>query len=293
MTAGDADRMAQMLSRHRAVPRLKIHVWIPLIILFIVVVAGALASLIAPHDPSQVRLGNALEAPDWFAGADPFGTDNLGRDILSRLLYGVRTSLIVGLGSVVISAGFGIPFGLIAGYAGSYADLVMMRVVDTQMSVPGILLLIVLAFVIGPGLTTTIIILGVAGWVRYARMARAESKVVKGQDFVLAARALGAGPVRILARHTFPNVANSLIVLCTLQFGQSIILEASISFLGFGVQAPTTSLGIMVADGRSFINLAWWMIAFPSLILFVTVLAVNLLGDALADWTDPVRKRTI
>ena len=274
----------------RGVGGLRVYQWLPLLVLILVVAAGALASWVAPHDPDRAVLRAALASPDW-VGDHPFGTDNLGRDVLSRTLYGLRTSLIVAIGSVAISAGVGVPLGIAAGYAGSYLETFIMRIVDVQMSIPGILLLVVLAFIIGPGLVTTMVILGIAGWVRYARMSRAETLVVSRQDYILAARSIGARPLRIAVRHLLPNITNSLVVLATLQFGQSIILEASISFLGFGVQPPTSSLGIMVADGRSMINLAWWIITFPSIVLFVTVLAVNLIGDAIQDWVDPVRKR--
>lgn len=275
----------------RRVPRIRLRTAIALCILAAAALAAIFAEFLAPRDPAKAVVLDSLLSPGWLGSGHILGTDQIGRDLLSRLLFGLRTSLWVGVAAVVISSAIGVTLGVLAGYAGSFLEWATMRLVDFQMSVPGILLVLVLAFVIGPGLRTTIVVLGVAGWVQYARMSRAEIRVVKEQPYILAARSVGAGPVRIVVRHTLPNIANTLVVLAVLQFGQAIILEASISFLGFGVQSPGSSLGLMVADGRTFMAVAWWMLLFPSSVIFLLVLAINLVGDSLQDWFDPVLRR--
>lgn len=278
-------------SRSVRLPRVRIRTAIAIVVLGLAALIALTANVIAPKDPAQAILLDTLRAPQWLGGDYILGTDQIGRDILSRLLFGMRTSFVVGVGAVVISAGIGIVLGVIAGFAGSAFDWLIMRLVDFQMSIPGILLVLVLAFIIGPGLATTVIVLGIAGWVQYARMSRAEIRIVQQQQYMVAARAIGAGPLRLILRHTLPNIANTLVVLAVLQFGQAMILEASVSFLGFGVQSPGSSLGLMVADGRTFMNVAWWMLVFPAAAIFVIVLAANIVGDSLSDWFDPVRRR--
>lgn len=254
--------------------------------------AAVFADVLAPSDPSQANVMQALKSPDWIGGEFILGTDQIGRDVVSRLLFGIRTSLIVSATTVAISALVGVTAGIVAGYIGSVVDFLIMRVVDFMMSIPGILIVMVLAFVLGPGLRTTIIALAVIGWVAFARMSRAEVRVVNSQAFILAARAVGANPMRIALLHTLPNVANTLIVLSVIQFSIAIIAEASISFLGFGVQSPNSSLGIMVSDGKAFLGVAWWLPVFPGLAIFVLVMAINLWGEGLQDWLDPVRRRS-
>ncbi|MCC7363821.1 MAG: ABC transporter permease [Dehalococcoidia bacterium] len=287
-TAGAPD--ADAARPPRRVPRFRIRTLVALAVLAIAALVAVLANVLAPKDPAQAVVVDALLGPSW-SSSPIIGTDQIGRDLLSRLLFGLRTSLMVGFLAVLVSASIGITLGMMAGYAGSIAEWVIMRLVDFQMSVPGILLVLVLAFVIGPGLGTTIIVLGIGGWVQYARMSRAEIRVVSQQQYILAARSVGVGTLRIALRHTFPNIANTLVVLAVLQFGQAIILEASISFLGFGVQSPNTSLGLMVKDGRDFMAIAWWMLVFPAAAIFILVLAINIVGDSLQDWFDPVRRR--
>jgi peptide/nickel transport system permease protein len=288
-----AEAPLQKVRRVGGLPRLRreLRLVLPCLWVALIILAAVFAAQLSPHDFRRADVSRALEGPTWLSGAYHLGTDQLGRDVLSRLLYGARTSLLVGVGSVLISLLVGVPLGLLAGYAGSFVDMAIMRVVDFQMSIPPILLLVMLATLIGPGLLTTIVILGVAGWVRFARMARAETKVVQGQAYVLSARSTGCSPLRIVLRHVLPNVASSIFVLATLQFGQSIILEASISFLGFGVRPPASSLGLMVSDGRNYLNLAWWLLCFPAAVLFIMVLSANVLGDDLGGRLDPVRRR--
>lgn len=264
-------------------------------VLIVMVLAIAIAALgaayFAPHAYDRTNLSAADLSPNWFGGQYFFGTDQLGRDMLSRLLFGLRTSVLVGLSAVVISGIIGVVLGLISGYAGSYADSVIMRAVDMQMSIPPVVLLLFLAFLLGPGLRTTILILGVIGWLSYARMVRAEVLVVKELQFVEAARAIGCSPVRVAVRHALPQVLSSIIVLATLQFGAAIIAEASISFVGFGIQPPGSSLGLMIADGRTSLSTSPWIAFVPVIAMFVLVLLVNLLGDELQEMLDPVKKR--
>lgn len=264
---------------------------VAMLMLIIAALAAIFANVLAPKPPAHAEVIDSFIAPQWFGGEYFLGTDQIGRDILSRLLFGLRTSLLVGVLSVLISAAIGVTLGVIAGYVGSFVDFIIMRLVDFQMSVPGILLIVLLAFVIGPGLETTIIVLGIAGWVAYARMARAEVKVVNNQTYIEAAHSVGASPMRVVLLHTLPNIVNSLVVLSVLQFGGVIISEAAVSFLGFGVQSPDSSLGIMISDGRAYINIAWWIPLFPGIAIFLLVLCAHLFGEALQDWTDPVRRR--
>ncbi|MFN0145168.1 MAG: ABC transporter permease [Dehalococcoidia bacterium] len=277
--------------RRNAILRLRKRTLVSLAILGIAILAAAFANVLSPHDPSHASVLDGMTAPQWVGGEYIFGTDQIGRDILSRLLFGIRTSLLVGSSAVILSACVGILLGLTSGYAGSIVEFVIMRIVDSMMSVPGILVVMVLAFVLDPGVRTTIIALGAVGWVTYARMSRAEVKVVNSQPYILAARSMGCSPIRIAARHTFPNIANSLVVLSILQFGGAVVAEAAISFLGFGVQSPGSSLGIMLSDGRAFIGVAWWLPFFPAATIFIIVLCLNLCGEGLQDWLDPVRRR--
>jgi peptide/nickel transport system permease protein len=280
-------------SRRFALLKLRKRTLVSLAVLVLAILCAIFADVLAPKDPSQASVVDGLTAPQWFGGDFVLGTDQIGRDILSRLLFGVRTSLLVGGSAVILSALVGVTVGLLAGYSGSIIDFLIMRVVDIVMSVPGILVVMVLAFVLDPGLETTIIALGAVGWVTYSRMSRAEMKVINSQTYILAARSIGCSPFRIALRHTFPNIANSLVVLSILQFGGAVVAEAGISFLGFGVQSPGTSLGIMLSEGRAFIGVAWWMPFFPALAIFLIVLCLNLCGEGLQDWLDPVRRRRV
>lgn len=289
-----ADFAQQLRARRsplRRVAAMRKRTLASLAVLLVFLVCAVFAGPIAPHDPTKASVLDSVTAPQWFGGEFILGTDQIGRDVLSRLLFGIRTSLLVGGLAVIMSATIGIVLGITAGYAGSFVEFVIMRVVDTMMSIPGILVVMVLAFVLDPGLKTTIIALGAVGWVTYARMSRAEVKVVNSQPYILAARSVGAGPLRIALMHTFPNVANSLVVLSILQFGNAVVAEAGISFLGFGVQSPGTSLGIMLSEGRAFIGVHWWLPLFPAVAIFLIVLCLNLCGEGLQDWLDPVRRR--
>jgi peptide/nickel transport system permease protein len=264
---------------------------VPLAILtFLLVIPAALAPLVAPHDPLKGSLANRLKAPAWQEGgslAYPLGTDKLGRDILSRIIYGARVSLAVSLVAILVGGALGTGLGLISGYFGRWIDSVIMRLVDISLSLPTILLALVLVAAVGPSFATVITVLVVLLWARYARLVRAETLGIKERDFIARARVAGASHVRIMVKYIFPNVVNSLVVLATLQVGYVILLESALSFLGAGLPRPTPAWGLMIADGRELIVTAWWVSMFPGLAIMLTVLALNLLGDWLRDHLDP------
>jgi peptide/nickel transport system permease protein len=217
----------------------------------------------------------------------PLGTDKIGRDVLSRIIHGARVSLMVAGISILAGGVVGTALGLMAGYFGGWWDHVIMRLVDIKLSLQAILLALVLAAAIGPGFFTVIIVITMILWTRYARLVRAETLALKSRDFVARAKVSGCSNFRIITRHIFPNVVNTLIVLATLEVGQVILLEATLSFLGVGIPRPTPAWGLMVADGRELVVAAWWVAFFPGLAILLTVLSMNLLGDWLRDKLDP------
>jgi peptide/nickel transport system permease protein len=260
------------------------------LILVLLVVPAIFAPWLAPHDPLEGRLAHKLKPPVWTAGGSweyPLGTDPLGRDILSRMIYGARVSLSVSLVAIFIGGIVGTVLGLFAGYFGGWTDSLIMRAVDIAFSLPTILLGLVLAVVIGPSFRTVIVIVAFLLWARYARQVRGEVLTVKQRDFVAQARIAGCSHVRIIFGHILPNVTNTLIVLGTLQVGYVILLEGTLSFLGVGIPPPTPAWGLMVATGRSLIVSAWWVSFFPGLAIVLTVLVLNLIGDWLRDRLDP------
>jgi peptide/nickel transport system permease protein len=267
---------------------------VPLFILtFFLVIPALLAPQVAPHDPLKGSLSKRLKAPVWQEGGSiqyPLGTDKLGRDILSRIIYGARVSLAVSLVAIVVGGVIGTSLGLTSGYFGGRIDALIMRLVDISLSLPTILLALVLVAAVGPSFWTVITVLVVLLWARYARLVRGETLSIKERDFIARARVAGASHTRIMARYILPNVVNSLIVLATLQVGYVILLESALSFLGAGLPRPTPAWGLMVADGRELIVTAWWVSMFPGVAIMLTVLALNLLGDWLRDHLDPKLK---
>ena len=217
----------------------------------------------------------------------PLGTDKQGRDILSRIMHGARVSLLVSSLAIVMGGGLGTLMGILAAYRGGKVDSIVMRVVDIKLAFPSILLALVLVAAIGAGFTTVIIVIAVLLWARYARVVRGEALAIKQQDFIDRARVSGASNARIMTHHIFPNLVNTVVVLATLEVGHVIILESTLSFLGAGIPAPTPAWGVMVADGRDLITIAWWIFLFPCLAIVLTVLSMNLLGDWLRDRLDP------
>ena len=263
--------------------------WLSASAVGVIVVAAALAEALSPYGPNEQDITQRLQAPGL---THLLGTDEVGRDILSRLIFGARISLLVGVIAVGVSCPVGVLVGLVAGYAGRRTDDVLMRITDIQLAVPTILLAIAVVAVLGPGLWNVILTLSVTGWTLYARLTRGEALTIKSRDFVQAARATGAGDVRIMVRHVLPNVLSPVIVVAVFAVANMIILEATLSFLGLGVEPRVVTWGRMLNGGRLYLSTAWWLTAFPGLAIFVTVLAVNLLGDHLRDWFDPRLRNT-
>ena len=260
------------------------------LLIFVLVIPAVFAPWVAPHDPFNGSLSNRLIPPVWQEGGSweyILGTDKLGRDNLSRIIYGARVSLTVSLIAIFVGGIIGTAVGLISGYFGGRVDSVLMRLVDISLSLPTILLALVLVAAIGPSFGTVITVLIVLLWARYARLVRGETLAIKELDFIARARVAGASHTRIMIRYIFPNVVNSLVVLATLQVGYVILLESSLSFLGAGLPRAEPAWGVMVADGRELIVSAWWVSMVPGLAIMLTVLALNLLGDWLRDHLDP------
>lgn len=267
------------------------------LLVFVILLAAVGAPLLAPHDPTQLNLKARLLPPFWHEEGDIsylLGTDQLGRDLLSRLIYGARISVTVGVAGVAVSMVVGVLLGLLSGYLGGIVDTIISRMLDTFMSIPFILLVLAVVGTLGVGegsnIGTLIVILGLTGWVTFARVIRGEVLSVKERDYVEAAQSIGQWRQRILLRHILPNVMASIIVLSTLQISTVIIAESSLSFLGLGVQPPTVTWGIMLAEGRDHLATSWWLSTFPGLAITIAVLGIILLGDWLRDVLDPRMK---
>jgi peptide/nickel transport system permease protein len=278
----------------KAVFQAKRYPVVPVAILVLFLLIPAIfAPLVAPHDPLKGSLSKRLKPPAWADGGSieyPLGTDKMGRDLLSRMIYGARISLLVSFMAVFVGGSVGTTLGLVSGYFGGKIDTLIMRLVDITLSLPTILLALVLVSALGPSFGTVITVIALIIWARYARQARAETLSVKEQDFVARARVAGASHTRIMMRYIFPNIVNTLVVLATLQVGAIILLESTLSFLGVGIPRPTPAWGVMVADGRELIVTAWWVSMFPGIGIMLTVLSLNLFGDWLRDHLDPKLK---
>lgn len=264
--------------------------FVGLLIVLAVSIMAIFAPFIAMYDPAKTDVIHRLLPPFWVEGGTmdyPLGTDNLGRDVLSRIIYGSRISLLVGISSVILAGIIGMFFGLVAGFYGKVWDFIIMRTVDSFLAIPNILFMLIILAVLGPSLTTLILVLGGTSWVVYARMVRSETLSVKERDFVRSARAIGAKDYRIITKYILPNVISSFIVIATLNVASTIILEASLSFLGLGIQSPDVSWGLMLSDGRQYIATSWWVATFPGVAITITVLGVIFLGDWLRDILDP------
>jgi len=261
---------------------------------FVLIVAcSALAPWIAPHDPLAVNIRHRLGPPAWMEGgarAHLLGTDPVGRDLLSRMIYGGRASLVIAVAAVILSATLGVMLGLGAGYVGGRTDWTIMTIVNVMLTFPFVLLALAVIAVLGPSIVNMIIVLGAAGWPIYARVVRAETMAIREREFVLAGRALGMSHARIVFRQILPNLVSAIVVIATLQVAQVIISESFLSFLGLGVQPPTPAWGNMLGEGRVYMLNSWWIATFPGLAIFVTTLAINLMGNALRDWLDPHMK---
>ncbi|MFC1937878.1 ABC transporter permease [Chloroflexota bacterium] len=261
-----------------------------LFLLLAIIGVAIFADLIAPHSPLKGDLAINLKPPVWVDGGDPsylLGTDRYGRDILSRLIFGARISMIVAFLAIGLTATLGTFLGLISGYLGGWVDALIMRVADIFFSFPSILLALVLAVVLGPSFQNVIIIVLLILWPRFARQVRGEALSIKEKDFVTIARAMGVSPWKCMVRHIFPNVIPTLLVLCTLEVGHVVLLEATLAFLGVGIPPPNPSWGVMISEGRDWLEDAWWICLFPGISILLTVLSINMLGDWIRDRLDP------
>jgi len=253
-------------------------------LVLVVFILSIFANVLSPYDPSQVDVKNILVGPGL---SHPLGTDDLGRDVLSRMLWGARVSLKVGFVAVGIATLIGILLGAIAGYYGGYRDSVIMRAVDIMLSIPTIFLVLAVIAILEPSIWNIMVVIGLTSWMEPARLIRAEFISIKEREFVTAARALGARDSRIIFRHILPNGLSPILVSATMGVGGAILVESALSFLGLGVQPPTPSWGSLLASGKDNIEIAWWLSAFPGLAILVTVLGYNLLGEGLRDALDP------
>jgi peptide/nickel transport system permease protein len=272
------------------VRRRHLKIAIPIIVLLAVVAVAILAPALAPFGPTSQHLADRLKPPRWAQGGDLrflLGTDHLGRDIFSRLLYGARVSLPVALAATTTGALIGITLGLLSGYFRGAVDSVVTKLIDIQLAFPFILFAIAVIAVSGPKLYMLVLVLAARSWTTFARVVRGETFVIGENDYVVAARALGASQPRVILRHILPNILPLAVVIGTLDVGALIILESTLSFLGLGVQPPAVSWGRELSEARQYIQLAWWTTTFPGIALLVVVLFVNLLGDGLRDILDP------
>lgn len=263
---------------------------LPMATIVLFVAFALFAPLLAPYDPTQISLPHKLIPPLFVQGGNPayiLGTDNLGRDVLSRLIWGARISLTVVTAVVVLSSVVGLLIGLASGYLGGRIDSFLMRFADGSLAFPGILIALLFAVSLGPGVTTVILALSVLSWAGYARIVRGEVLGLRQSEFIVGARVIGCSPVRIMATHLFPNLLHIWMVMITLQIGLVVLSEATLGFLGAGVPPPTPSWGSLVSDGRNFVDTAWWISFFPGVAIGLLVLSANYLGDWLRDRMDP------
>jgi len=261
-----------------------------LLVVLLTALAAIFAPLVSPFDPYLQEIGQRLQPPGWQDAQGRvhwLGTDHLGRDILSRIIYGARIALLVGLAAVTISGVLGMAVGLVSGYFGGRIDDAFMRLADVQLAFPFILLAIAVIGVLGPSLRNIIVVIGVSSWVVYARVVRGEVLSIREREYIHAATALGGGAGRIIVRHVLPNAFTPWLVVATLDMARVIVIESALSFLGLGVQPPTPTWGGMLSDGRVYLSTAWWLATFPGLAILITVLGINLFGDGLRDTLDP------
>ena len=261
-----------------------------LVVVLAAVVMALAARALAPGDPLKNNLLDRLTPPMWMAGGNtqhPLGTDTLGRDVASRLLYGARVSLVVGFAAVIIGGALGVALGLVAGYYRGWLDDVLMRVGDIQLAFPVLVLAVAVLAVVGSSLSSLVLVLGVTGWITYARIVRGEALSLREREFVDAARALGARDRFILLRHILPNLLPPIVVVATFSLARVVVAEASLAFLGLGMPAPTPSWGAMLDEGRNYLTTGWWLALFPGVAILLLVLGINIVGDWLRDALDP------
>lgn len=254
-------------------------------LVLVVITTAAVSLLWTPHPPGEQELNRSLLPPAWVADAAvgfPLGTDLNGRDLFSRIMVGAQASLFVGLASVLIGGCIGMVLGLLAGYFGGWVDALIMRLVDIQLSLPGVLLAVAILAAIGKGLFNVVLVLGFVSWVQYARLVRGSTLAARAQEYVLGAQAMGASDTRIMARHILPNIAGPLMVIATINVSTNILSEAALSYLGVGVPLSTVTWGGMLSEGKQVFAVAWWNALWPGLAILLTVFGTNLLGDGLS-----------
>jgi peptide/nickel transport system permease protein len=273
-------------------PRLHAKAFTGGMIVLLFILIGIVGPYLAPHDPNKQELTRMMSSPEGMGARYPLGTDNLGRDILSRIIHGARVSLMVAFAVVFVSGFIGITLGAISGYFGGKIDFMIQKLVEVVWAFPPLLLGITIMAFLGQGLFNLILALVAQRWIPYCRVVRAQALSLRERDFVLAARGLGATQPQVIVRHIIPNLIQTSLVIGTFAMASSIIAEASLSFLGVGVPPEIPTWGTMLADARIYISTSWWMPLFPGLCIFITVLGINLLGDALRDLLDPRLKRT-
>jgi peptide/nickel transport system permease protein len=284
------ERISAAPQRHG--PRLHVKAFTGGVIVLAFIVIGITGPAVAPHDPNKQELTAMMQAPAGIGAAHVLGTDNLGRDILSRIIHGSRVSLLVAFAVVFVSGFIGIALGAISGYFGGKADFLIQKLVEVVWAFPPLLLGITIMAFLGQGLFNLILALVAQRWIPYCRVVRGQALSLRNRDFVTAAQCLGASDRQIITRHIIPNLIQTSLVIGTFAMASSIIAEASLSFLGVGVPPEIPTWGTMLADARIYISTSWWMPLFPGLCIFITVLGINLLGDALRDLLDPRLKRT-
>ncbi|EGG79303.1 Dipeptide transport system permease protein dppC [Gluconacetobacter sp. SXCC-1] len=255
-------------------------------LVFLFIMVSVLAPWSTLPDPTMVVLPARLMPPDWI-GAHPLGTDAVGRDILSRIAYGGRTTLMVAMAAVMLGSVMGTTAGIMSGFMGGLVDQALMRIVDMQLAFPLMMLALLVVAVLGPSTGNVIVVLALTSWTRYARIIRAQVLSLREREFVLSARAVGASSWWIMSRHILPNVLTPALVVATLELARIIIMIAALSFLGLGVQPPAPDWGQILAEGRVYISTAWWVVTFPGLAIVLSVLGINLFGDWLRDYLDP------
>ena len=289
ITTGESERSSRLAAIMEGARDINLP-WIPVIVIVTLVFLAVFADVLAPADPREPDLLNARMAPfeQW---SNPLGTDFVGRDVLSRLIYGARTSAFISLFALATGVVVGTTLGLISGYAGRWVDTIIMRIADATMGFPSILLAMIIVAILGQGLMPIIVAVAVSTWPRIARMIRGEVLAVKDQDFVTLARIAGVSPIVIVWRHVFPNVLNTLMVITSLSVAAVILTEASLSFLGLGLPPGDPAWGIMVAEGRQSLIRMWWISLFPGLVITIVVMAFNFFGDWLRDTLDPKLRR--
>src|SRR5438105_2580801 len=282
-----------LLEEHGATRRydifLQLNFVIPVTVLVVMVIAAIFAPRLAPYDPLATSLTDRLKPPAFAGGsaAHLLGTDKLGRDVLSRIIFGARVSLSVSLLVILITSTIGTTLGIVGGYLGGFTDALLMRITDISLAFPGILIALLLAVTMGPSFTTVVLAISLLGWAPYARLIRGEVLKLRNADFVLQARIIGCSPLRIMVTHIFPNVINPLLILSTLSVGLVILIESALSYLGAGIPPPIATWRSMVSDGRGLIDTAWWISFFPGMAIGLVVLSGNYLGDWLRDRLDP------